>query len=127
LAAVGLERANVMPPRRDAAGKAFDHPFARLERRVAGLTEGLIATDIHGHALGDDLVPSQYAVQQLAAQGVLLKAGEPARLLVGHHHLGAFADLFEVTEREVRGNWVAVDHTQPQAVRATVFAGGGVI
>jgi len=101
LPAVLLEGADVMPPGRDPARVALDHPVARLQRWVGGLAKGLRPAHIGRHALRDLGIPAQHAMQQLAADGVVLESGLAPRLLVRHHDAGALAHGPEIAKRQM--------------------------
>src|SRR5882757_1506840 len=93
-AAVLLIRAEVMPPRLDAAGETVEHPEAHFRPGFAGEAEVRLAGLIYGHAFGDELVPTQEAVDEFAGEAVVLEAaGVGARLMVEHDDFGAAANF----------------------------------
>ena len=110
--------ADVMPPRLNAAGEARQHPHPRLRLGLAGQPERGPAHLVHRHALGDQLVPAQQAVDELAGQGIVLETlGVAARLVVQHDDFGAGADLLVVAETPALAADAAAVHPEPQAVR----------
>src|SRR5262249_37629892 len=62
LAPVVVSGADVIPPRLKGAGEPSEHPEPRLGLGFAGLAEGGLTRLVHGHALWDELLPTQEAV-----------------------------------------------------------------
>ena len=89
-----MVRADVVPPRLDAAGDAGDHPHPRFGGRLARDAE-VAGPDWYIAMLsGASLSQPSSAVHALAGVAVLLEAGVVvAPLVVEHHDVGALADL----------------------------------
>ena len=85
-----MVRADVVPPRLDAAGDAGDHPHPRLGRGLA--RDAVVARPDWYIAmlLRRQLVPAEQPVDALAGVAVLLEAGVVvAPLVIEHHDVGA--------------------------------------
>src|SRR5262245_46302058 len=82
LPAILLSRSHMMPPWLEATGDSIQHPKACLRFGLAGFAKGGAAGLIHRHAFGDEVLPTQEAVDQLAALAVLLEPGFATGLVV---------------------------------------------
>ncbi len=99
-APVFVIRADVMPPRLNAASQPGDHPHARLGRRLTRQPVVARARLIQRHALRRQLFPAHEPVYALARIAVLLEPGlVVAALMIEHQDVGASGDLAEVAER----------------------------
>src|SRR5262249_3501135 len=97
-------------------------------RRLTGDPERGSRRLVHGHALGQDLVPAEQVVHEFAGIAVLLEAGGVvARLVIEQHELGAFADLLEVAEIAALRRDVSAVHSDPEAVGTAGSLGGAVV
>ena len=135
LAAVLVRRANMMPPRLDATSQPRHHPQARLRLRLARQPERRAAAVlVHGHAFGDQLIPTQQVVQQMTGLAVGLKAARRRhrcahrpRLRVEQQHFGALRDAAQIAETGPLPNRVAAHHADPQAVGPAGLTHGAVV
>src|ERR1039458_1956277 len=127
-AAVFVVGADVMPPGLQAAGDAVEHPHPRLGRRFAGQPERGPSRLIQGHALGDQLVPAEQAVDEFARLAVVLKARcVTARLMVEHDDVRTTADFLAVAEALALAADGAAVHPGPDAIRPARRLRGAVI
>src|ERR1039458_1343181 len=126
-ALVFLIRADVVPPRLNAASETFQHPEPRFRFRFAGQPELGPARLIHGHAFGNEFVPAEQAVDQLARLAVVLESrGVIPRLLVEHHNLRPLADRLVIAKLLGLGGNRAAVHSEPEAMRPAGFARGAI-
>src|ERR1039458_1604998 len=126
-ALVFLIRADVVPPRLNAASETFQHPEPRFRFRFAGQPELGPARLIHGHAFGNEFVPAEQAVDQLARLAVVLESrGVIPRLLVEHHNLRPLADRLVIAKLLSLGGNRAAVHSEPEAMRPAGFARGAI-
>ena len=128
LAAIFAVGADVVPPRLDRARKPFEHPQPGLGLGLARLAEGRLARLVHGHALGDQLVPAEQAVDELAGLAVLLEAARVrAGLVIEHEDLGPAADFLEVAETAALPADRAAVHADPEAIRPARGFGRAIV
>ena len=127
-AAVFIVRADVVPPGLNSAGEAREHPAANLVLWLGGKAKLRGAVLIHRHAFGNDLVPSQHAVNELAAVGIF---GEPggigARLAVEQENFRALGDGLDVAEAGGLPADAGAVHADPEAIFSAGFARDAIV